>query len=371
MKRKIGLIVNPIAGIGGAVGLKGSDGSEIQREAFERGAVPHSAERAREALTRLIDMKDNIVFYAAPGLMGVDIAGELGFETIVCSSTGSKTTPDDTERIAKLIKDDVELLVFAGGDGTARNIYNAVSDNIPVLGIPAGVKIHSAVYAKNPAAAGDAIASYIESHSSYAEAEVMDLDEDKYRQGVLSTKLYGYMRVPRSKEGFMQNPKAASHNSENDVGGICFEITDRMAELPSDICYILGAGSTVNALKKHLGFEGTLVGVDVFMNGDVFAKDVNEKQLLKITSEKKCRLIVTVIGGQGHIFGRGNQQLSSEVIRRIGLDNIWIVAAAQKIYDLKNQELYVDTGDPVLDDELRGYRRVITGWQDELICKVV
>lgn len=370
-RRRIGLLLNPVAGIGGTVGLKGSDGEEIQRKAFERGAVCRVSERTQRALSEILCMKDRITIYAAPAAMGSNLAKEMGFDTVTVGEAGTVTTAEDTERIAALLSEcSIELLLFAGGDGTARNIYSAVPSQLPVIGIPAGVKIHSAVYALSPPAAGRALKAALLSSFRIREAEVMDIDEELYRQGILKAKLYGYLTVP-VVHGTMQKPKAASHNSENDIAGICEEIKERMRSRGEDICYILGAGSTVFAVKKSLGFKGTLIGLDLYQNGQVISEDVTEKELLKITGERECCLIITAIGGQGHIFGRGNQQVSPAVLRQIARENIWIVAAASKIYSLPEQSLYVDTGDEAADERLRGYWKVIVGWQESLVCRVL
>lgn len=368
MKRRIGMILNPLAGIGGSVGLKGSDGCEIQAEAFKRGAVRKSRTRMEEALTALQSEKEKAVIYAAPGEMGSDLACSLGFEVVTVGNTGMVTTGEDTKRIAKeMEKISVDILVFAGGDGTARDICQAVSARLPVIGVPAGVKIHSAVYAMSPREAGRALRACLSGQFDIRMAEVMDIDEEVYRKGKLQAKLYGYLAVPAIADA-IQNPKAASHNSTTDVEGICEEITGRMEK---DVYYILGAGSTLYSVKQALGCRGTLIGIDIYRNKRLVEEDVSEKTLLKYTKENDCRLIVTVIGGQGHIFGRGNQQISPKVIRQIGIQNIWVAATASKIYALPGQSLFVDTGDEKINESLRGYRKVIVGWQETLICRVL
>lgn len=368
---KIGLIINPIAGVGGSVGLKGSDGKEIQKLAMERGAKKLSQEKAKVALMELKDFGGNFTIYTAPNEMGENVSKALGFNTIVIGEVKEKTTFEDTENIAKEMKSlSIDYLLFAGGDGTARNIYKALGeDSLPAIGIPAGVKIHSGVYANTPTAAGKAILACLNGNVSYRFAEVMDIDEDLYRKGQVQAKLFGYLKVPSIKN-IMQNPKAASRNDENDVNGICIEIEDRIKK-DEDIYYIFGAGSTVKRITNHLGYDATLLGIDVVYKNEFILKDATEKQLLEITKKNKCRLIITIIGGQGHIFGRGNQQLSPDVIRQIGLNNIWIVAAAGKIYSLPSQTLFVDTGDNSLNDLIRGYIKVIVGWQETLVCKVM
>jgi predicted polyphosphate/ATP-dependent NAD kinase len=379
-KKKLGLIINPLAGIGGAVGLKGSDGAEIQRLARERGAVRRSGEKAMVALERFREATGagSVEVCTASGPMGGYVAQSLGFPTKILMDTPPETTAGDTTALADMLaRIPVDVILFAGGDGTARDVYAGVHDSIPVIGIPAGVKIHSGVYATSPSAAGDTLAACMSGDFRVRQAEVMDIDEDAYREGRLTARLYGYMAVPAVSRG-MQHPKAASHNSGDDVAGICFEIEDRIAAATdpkaggdSETCFVFGAGSTVRAVMDHLGLDGTLIGVDVMRGGKVILADATARQLAEVVQNRPARLIVTAIGGQGHIFGRGNQQLSPDVIRAIGLDNIWVVAAASKIYSLEDQMLYVDTGDGALDEDLRGYRRVIIGKGDELMCRVL
>jgi predicted polyphosphate/ATP-dependent NAD kinase len=414
--KRLGLIINPVAGIGGAVGLKGSDGEEIQALAWERGAEKKAGKRMQLALEALLPLRDELIIITAAGAMGEDVAKALGFEVEVVRDFGESTTSADTEELAQaLVAIPVDLLLFAGGDGTARNVYAETGDSFPVIGIPAGVKIHSAVYAMTPARGGETARAFLDGldggslhtncsdtgagravvnsaeHSACVarlqKVEVMDIDEDAYRAGKLYTRLYGYMSVPSAPRA-MQKPKAASHNSEEDVSGICFEIAERIAmskvssgdarcdssdelEGADGVYYVFGAGSTVYAIMNCLGYVGTLIGVDVVHDGKVVREDATEAQLLKLLCGKNVRLIITAIGGQGHIFGRGNQQLSPEVIRTIGKENIWVVATTAKIFSLDDRCLYVDTGDDALDAELRGYHRVITGYSDEIVCRVL
>ncbi len=368
--KKVGFIVNPVAGIGGSVGLKGSDGIDIQEEAWKRGAIKKSGFKALECLKVLLQYEEEIVIYTAPGEMGESVLAELGIKAEIVGKVDFPSKASDTESIAaQIAKLGIDVFLFAGGDGTARNVCASIGETIPVIGIPAGVKIHSAVYATSPSAAGKALMACLQTKVSTRSAEVMDIDENEYRSGRLQAKLYGYMSVPILR-GVIQNPKATSHNNVDDVGGICEEIKDRIKKEAEGQCFLFGAGSTVTSIEKELGLPGALLGIDAFLNGEMIGNDLREEDLLKITKQYPCKLIITVIGGQGHIFGRGNQQLSPQVIKQIGLDNIWVVATASKIYSLPDQSLYVDTSDVELDSQLRGYRRVIVGWQECLVCKV-
>jgi len=367
---RLGLIVNPIAGIGGAVGLKGSDGAEIQRQALELGALPQALNRTVQALERLVLARDDLAIVTYPGQMGEDAARACGFEpTVIGSIVPGQTTPEDTRTAAREMRRlKVALLLFAGGDGTARDIYNAVGAGVPVLGIPAGVKIHSAVFATNPTSAGDLAWLYLQGRvASLREAEVMDIDEDAYRGGIVSARLYGYLHVP-FKTSLVQSLKTASSPGEKAaMAGIAWQVIDGMED---DRLYILGPGTTTRAITSALGLDKTLIGVDVLSRRQLLATDVNESRLLGLLKGHKARIIVTPIGGQGCILGRGNQQLSPRVIRSVGLDNIVVVSTPAKIQALGGRPLWVDTGDRSLDQALSGYVRVITGYNEQIIYKV-
>jgi len=364
-KRKLGLVVNPIAGIGGRVGLKGSDGVEIQKKALELGAVPQSLNRAVQALERVTLMKDNIKIVTYPTKMGEDAAKECGFAPIVIGSIKKdETTAEDTMNAAEeMLRLDVDLLLFAGGDGTARDIYNAIGEEILVLGIPAGVKVHSAVFAVNSRSAGDLAVLYFQKRCGIREAEVMDVDEEAFRQGIVSAKLYGYLRIPFEKR-LIQGVKTPS--SGGDMEAIACEVVDRMK---GDYLYVIGPGTTTRAIASKLGLNKTLVGVDVVSKGKLVSIDVNEVQLLKLLRKRNAKIIITPIGGQGYIFGRGNQQISPEVIKKVGKDNIIVVATPEKINSLRGRPFLVDTGDRAVDRMLSGYIRVITGYNEEIVYK--
>jgi predicted polyphosphate/ATP-dependent NAD kinase len=371
----LGLIVNPVAGIGGRVGLKGSDGAGVQRRALELGAVPQSLNRAIQALERIKPIDDlEIITY--PGEMGEDAARACGFEpTVIGSITPGETTPEDTRRAAReMLRLNVDLLLFAGGDGTARDIYNAVGDGIPVLGIPAGVKIHSAVFATNPINAGDLAVLVLQGRvSNLREAEVMDIDEDAFRQGIVSAKLYGYLKVPFQRR-LVQGLKTPSSPGEvASMRAIAYDVVGKM----EDAClYIIGPGTTTRAITSRLGLNKTLIGVDAVLGGELVAADVNESQLLKLVGGRRAKIIVTPIGGQGCIFGRGNQQISPRVIKKVLADDdrpkgrIVVVSTPGKIHALGGRPLWVDTGDRELDEMLSGYIRVITGYREQIVYKV-
>lgn len=366
--KTIGLIINPIAGMGGRVGLKGSDGSEIQKAARELGAVPEAQEKAGICL-KDIDPGKVATLLAGPGEMGEGCAELAGFSPqAVGNITPGGTTAKDTIEIARqMVQSGIDLLLFTGGDGTARNIYDAVGLDVPVLGIPAGVKIHSAVYALNPKNAGKAVNHFLSGKSIQTRsAEVMDLDEDLFRTGSVKAKLYGYMTTPEAG-AYIQNVKSGGYSEKEAILGMAAEVTENMDK---DTTYIIGPGTTTRSTMERMELKNTLIGVDVIRNGKVVANDVNENQLHDLVKNAKAKIIVTVIGGQGHIFGRGNQQISPRIIRKIGKENIIVVATKEKLISLRNAPLIVDTSDPDLDKMLSGYIRVVTGFEDYVPCKV-
>lgn len=367
---KLGFIINPIAGMGGRVGLKGTDGPDILEMARKLGSLPESPKKSKIALEQLLVIKDKFQLYTGPGNMGEDVSLELGFKPIVLGHREKETSPQDTESIsAEMANIGVDLILFAGGDGTARNIFNAIGSKLPVIGIPAGVKIHSGVYANYPKAAGEIALKFIEDKDRKTmDAEVMDIDEESFRKGEVIAMLYGYLKIPREEE-LVQTTKSGGLGSDEDAfEGIANYIIDEMEE---DVFYIVGSGTSIRPIMDKLGLENTLLGVDIIKNKKLVAADVSEKIILDTIKDEKAKIIVTVIGGQGYIFGRGNQQISSEVIKKVGKENIHIVASKNKLLSLEGRPLLVDTGDEMVNRMLNGYMKVLTSYNMETIEKVI
>ena len=367
---RIGLIVNPLAGIGGRVGLKGSDGVENQRRALELGAIPESLHRATLSLIPLLGLRGTLEVVTFPREMGETSAREAGFTPKVIGEihAGSTTAEDTRRAVNKMSALKVDLIFFAGGDGTARDVCSAIPAQFPCLGIPAGVKIHSGVYATNPKHAGELAGMYLKGKARLREAEVLDLDEDAYRAGRMSTRLYGTLHVPY-RPLLLQNQKAPSPASEaRQAEAIAADVVEQMQ---AGVAYILGPGTTTRAIAQALTVEKTLVGVDVVRDGRLVAKDVTQAQLLNLTETTPARIIVTPIGGQGFLFGRGNQQIGPEVIRKVGRENIIIVSTSDKLRALRLQPLIVDTGDAEVDALLAGYFNVVTGYKERMVYKVI
>ena len=367
---RLGLIINPLAGVGGQAALKGSDG--VAQQALAQGVLPQAQRRVAQALELLLPLREQLQIFAAPGPMGSDLLTELGFEHQVVGALQDPdhTSADDTERCAAALQQTgIDLLLFAGGDGTARNICNQISSNQLVLGIPAGVKIHSGVYAVNPRAAGELVALLIKGDLvRLREADVRDIDETAFRQGHVKTRHYGELSVP--EEGrFVQQVKQGGREVETMV---LDDIAAWLQEEQDDNTgWILGPGSTNLGLLEAMGLEGTLLGVDVLRNGEVLLQDATEQQLWALLQEGgDWRILVTAIGGQGHILGRGNQQLSPRIVRAVGLDNLMVVATKTKLTTLDGRPFLVDSGDAELDQQLTGLRRVLSGYREEMLYPV-
>ncbi|MFP3352872.1 ATP-NAD kinase family protein [Pseudoalteromonas sp. SIMBA_153] len=369
MQFKLGLIVNPVAGLGGSVALKGSDGEDTAAKAIALGAEPKSNSRTKAALEVLVPHQSNITIYTVNDEMGEQTAKALGFNTQVVYQSNSPTTSDDTEAAARLLQQQgVDLILFAGGDGTARNICHAVEDSVPVLGIPAGCKIHSGVYAITPKAAGRVVEMLVKGELvTLSDADVMDIDEVAFRQGTVKAKRYGEMQVPSEVRYVQAVKNGGKETDELVLADIAAYV---VSEMDADTLYVMGSGSTVGAVMEEMGLENTLLGVDLVEDQALVGQDLTAQQLLELTKERETKLVITLIGGQGHIFGRGNQQLSPALIKAIGRDNIIVVATKTKLQALNGRPLICDTGDSKLDDELSGYIRVTSGFNDHIMYAV-
>jgi predicted polyphosphate/ATP-dependent NAD kinase len=370
IRKRLGLVINPVAGIGGRVGLKGSDGAEIQRQAYRLGAEPEAGKRAALALQALQPWRDSFDLLTPPQEMGETAARQCGFKPLVVGAVHSRaTTASDTIDAARAMQArGVDLLLFAGGDGTARDIYQAVGTGQAALGIPAGVKIHSGVFAVNPQRAGDVCAQFLQGREYHLrEREVVDLDEEAYRAGKIATQLFGVLLVPY-RPRMVQSMKAPSAPAELvQLGAIAAQV---MEEMSPGMAYILGPGTTTRAIAAGLGFPKTLVGVDVLTREKVLALDASERQLLEILGTRPASIVVTPTGGQGFLFGRGNQPISPRVIRQVGRGNILVASLPDKLNALRGRPLLVDTGDADIDQMLSGYIRVVTGYHERVIYRV-
>lgn len=365
----LGFIVNPVAGMGGAVGLKGTDGKDILRKAIELGAKPVSPKKANTFLYELSTRMKNVKLVVGGGSMGEKEAIRSGFEYSICGKTKKLTSSIDTTEIAsKMLKLDLSLIVFCGGDGTARDIEKIVNLSVPVIGVPTGVKMHSAVFAVTPQATARVVAKFLTGKLPTKEAEVMDVDEKAFRDGYLSAHLYGYMLTPYEPL-LLQGNKMASPMTESELRNQAAISVYVIEKMEPDVLYIIGPGTTTRTIADLLDEKKTLLGVDLFYNKKIIAYDVTEKKILDTMKGKKVKIIITPIGGQGFLLGRGNQQISSNVIKKVGLDNIIVVSTKNKLSGL--QRLRVDTGDQKLDALFRANKlKVITDYGFELLAKI-
>ena len=367
---KLGLIVNPIAGMGGSVGLKGTDGRKVIRQARTLGAVPRAPARATATLEELVRVGAEFELLTCAGAMGEASALACHLTpTVVYRPASIETTAQDTRRAAReMRKLAVDLILFAGGDGTARDVHEAVGGDVPALGIPAGVKIHSAVFAVSPRAAGDLLAGFLRGRiGTMREAEVMDVDEAAYRRGQLATRLFGYLRVPYDPQ-LVQGAKVRSRSDDTAAEELARSVVARMDR---ETLYVVGPGTTTRRITTLMGLESTLLGVDVILDGQVLALDVAERDLLRLVRDHpRARIIVTPIGGQGFLFGRGNQQISGRVVRAVGIQNVVVVATPGKLASLGGRPFLVDTDDEELNRTLAGFIAVTTGDRQEAIYAV-
>jgi predicted polyphosphate/ATP-dependent NAD kinase len=354
---RVGFLINPIAGMGGSVGLKGTDNSVA--EAVRLGAIPHAADRAKITLN-LLARNNNLAFVTCSGAMGEDILRGSGMPDyrVIYHYSGESSAGDTKHATRTFLDAGVDLILFCGGDGTARDVFDIAGRGVPVLGIPAGVKMYSAVFAIDPASTADLVRAF--DKRSLRDGEVLDVDEDAYRAGQLKTRLYGIARTP-SLAGKMQVSKQVYE--EPDEGRAKEEIARFIEEvLLPDTLYILGAGTTTEAIARRIGVSKTLLGVDVIRNRKTVASDCDEQTLLALISEvADVRLILSPIGAQGFLLGRGNQQISARVIRQVGIRNIIVVATPHKLAELP--VLYVDSGDMELDREFENSMQVISGYR--------
>ena len=365
MKKKIALIVNPVAGMGGSVGLKGTDG-EMYKKALAMGAMPVTPARTEDMINHLKN-KDRILWLTAPQIMGEDVLKELDIKAEVIGKIEATTDAEDTRRISREMQTaGTDLLVFVGGDGTARDILDALDSKLPVVAVPSGVKVFSAAFATSARAAAEMIDAFVDG-CGVTEQEVLDIDEEAYRNNRLSAALYGYLLVP-DVPAFLQPGKAASDvslSSEENKKDIAVYVSEM---LDDSTLYLMGPGTTIKAITDEMGLEKTLLGIDAYYAGKRVKEDLNEKDILALLDEyEQVKIIVTPIGGNGFIFGRGSKQFTPQVLRKVGKKNILVAANHDKALSLPC--LRVDTGDSEVDEALSGYWEVIVGYNESRVMK--
>jgi predicted polyphosphate/ATP-dependent NAD kinase len=374
MVSKIGFVVNPVAGMGGKVGLKGTDG--VLKQAIKLGAKPVAPIKAEETIKEFISnySKVEIQWFTCSGEMGADElekAGITGME-IIYTPTAKNTTSIDTQNACKkFLEKQVDMILFCGGDGTARDIFEIVSTKIPILGIPSGVKMHSGVFGINTSASAKMLHEFVNKLLIIGDAEIMDLDEDRYRKGEWNIRLFGIAKGI-VEPTYVQVGKTLFESVSDD------EIKDELAEhildeieQNSDFLFLFGSGGTIDYIARKLDIKNTLLGIDAVYNKKVVDVDLNEKGILKLLEKyPRVKVILSPIGAQGFILGRGNLQLSPKVIRKIGLDNIIVISTPSKL--VSTPIIRVDTGDKKLDQLFveKEFIMIVIGYRLSRVVKI-
>ena len=364
--RRIGLLVNPLAGIGGRLAAKGSDLFNDLREAVALGGVPVAESRAERALRRFHALAGGATIVTASGAMGGDVAHAAGVKAQTVVEVTGLTSRADTRRcVAAFLAEGIDLLLFAGGDGTARDIVAEAGESLALIGIPTGVKMHSGVFALTPEAAGAAASA---ATSDCRMVEIMDADEAARQRGESAVRLFGYARSP-DQPRLMQSPKGMRHGG--DLAAMVALGRGLARKLSGNGLIVFGPGHTVNEVQCGFGLQGSLLGVDVLIDGRDFHADVDADLLERVSEGRADTVIVTgVIGNQGFVFGRGNQQISPAVLARCRRDNLIVVSTAEKLASLPSGMLHLDTGEGDLDLALSGYARVLTGPGEAMMMRL-
>tara|TARA_B100000282_G_scaffold33709_1_gene21377 strand:- start:92 stop:1222 length:1131 start_codon:yes stop_codon:yes gene_type:complete len=363
---RLAVVVNPDAGLGGKLGFKGSDGRAA--EARAAGAQDRAGPRMRICLEKLAELaREPIEILAWDGRMGGDwIPGEY-------TSTGNTPDTTDATSTSEFIKaHSPDLFLYAGGDGTTRDIVEALGEReIPLVGVPGGVKMHSGCFATTPKAAAEVVWSFFTGDLMVARTEVMDLDEEVYRKGEWKVRMYGEAFTPASPRWMQGAKEQVQRESEEETLEAMSSHVANLVEENPDLMLVWGSGGTLRQMCKQNGHESTLLGIDIQHAGKMY-NDLNEGGLLEIINKHQgeIKLLLSPMGGQGFLIGRGNLQLSPDVLRAIGTDNILGIATPAKLLGLN--ELRIDTGDEDLDAEIRDkkYLKVLQGYRTTRVIRV-
>jgi predicted polyphosphate/ATP-dependent NAD kinase len=284
-----------------------------------------------------------------------------------------ETAAEDTKLAIKLMaKSDVGIVAFVGGDGTARDILEGMQDigKFLVLGVPSGVKMYSGVFAASPRDAADILGDFLDGSAETIDLEVMDIDEEAFRHDRLNVRLYGLLKGPFTPVQFLGS-KQVSPETENEHESQMAVARFIVEEMKPEATYILGPGTTVKCIADLLGVEKTVLGVDIYRNKRLI-KDVNEEQIRhEIRDWERAWMVLSPIGRQGMLLGRGNQQISPEVIKRVGRERTIVVATKGKIQGIEGRVLRVDTGDKGVDRMLKGYIKVATDYREWRLLEIV
>lgn len=374
---KVGLVVNPLAGIGGPAALKGSDGAACVQAALAASSQPQVAPRMAAMFDALGAAAHAIEWYAANGAMGLTALHAAGLRAAGVVSVNTPSSGLDTRRASSALAGmGVDLLLFAGGDGTARDVLDGLQDagvqeRLPVLGLPAGVKMQSAVFANHPTAAGLLLRQVQQNGmGGCSEAEVMDLNEAELRNGHILPQLYGYLQLPHAPRLTQGGKARHASGSTAQRSAIARSFREGMQ---ADALYLIGPGSTTQTLLELLGVEGSLLGVDAVRgDGVLLARDASRHTLEELADHwpGPLHLVLSPIGGQGMVLGRGNQQISARLLRAAGRSGLHILAPRDKLLSLHGGVLRIDSGDAQLDAQFNGFLPVTTGYREQAMWPV-
>ena len=377
---RIGILANPDAGLGGRLALKGSDGqAELARS---KGAEDRSGPRLESMLRHFSSIHrgeyGKIEWVTSSGRMGTEwIPSDFQIGTIseVHESPGETSASDTGEAVEKLIASEIELLVYSGGDGTTRDIVSSLSDldssELPVIGVPSGVKMHSGCFASSPKAAAEVLSAWLHGDLLVSSTEVLDLDEDLYRGGQWVVRLYAEAYSPNSPRWMQGSKELVQTESEEEIIiGLADHIRDSFFD--DSRLIIWGSGGTLREIGANLDFELTTLGIDATVGLNQVGTDLDESGILEILESHQgpTTLLLSPMGGQGFLIGRGNLQLSPEVLRSIGPENILGVVTPAKLLTVR--ALRIETGDEGLDREFAKmrYMKVLQGYRTTRILPV-
>jgi len=375
---KIGFLVNPIAGMGGAVALHSTDAENLG-VAVNLGAKPLAHLRAARALNGFRDSKSQngtirkIHFVAAPGCMGGDLLNELTLEfTSVAGAKSEKTDARDTIKLVELfVAKGVDAILFAGGDGTARDIFSVVGAGIPLLGIPAGVKMRSSIFTHFPEEISQVLRD-IEClpEIEHVYREILDATWSNPGSDDYSNSTYfGVASSIKSRVSFSGSKARSSQGIDSGIQELAEIMAQEIMAKPGLV--LIGSGTSTYAIKKVLDSQSSLQGVDAFISGNCIGKDLTESEILRLLSmHEKSELITGVIGGQGFLFGRGNQQISASVVNRISWSTITVIAAESKLLGLFPVELYVDFAEVANAAQIPRFVKVRTAPGKEMLVRL-
>ena len=377
---RIGVIANPDAGLGGRLGLKGSDGqAELARS---KGAEDRSGPRLESMLRHFSrihrDESTEIEWITSSGRMGTEwIPDELQIGTIseVHQSSGNTSASDTQAAVAMLLEHGIDLLVYSGGDGTTRDIVSSLSDSespeLPVIGVPSGVKMHSGCFASSPKAAAEVLSAWIHGDLLVSSTEVLDLDEELYRKGKWVVRLYAEAFSPNSPRWMQGSKELIQTESEEDIiVGLSDHIEESISE--EGRLVIWGSGGTLREIGGNIGFELTTLGIDATIGSEQVGTDLAESGIIELleSHDGPVTLLLSPMGGQGFLIGRGNLQLSPAVLSSIGIENILGVVTPAKLLTVR--ALRIETGDESLDEEFasKRYMKVLQGYRTTRILPV-